>query len=91
LPSSADCSRVFFSSSALYMEMVTIFDEPGLEDLALLVFFFNWKQWTQICSLHHPTYWSCRCSWSGGRWFMRDDSWKIRRCYCRQIGRIGSV
>jgi len=37
LPSSVDCSLVFFSTSSLYTEKVVVFAEPGLVDLASFV------------------------------------------------------
>jgi hypothetical protein len=41
LPSSVDCTLVFFSTSALYAEKVVVFTEPGLVDLTLLGFCFK--------------------------------------------------
>ena len=41
LPSSVDCTLVFFSTSALCTEKVAVFAEPGLVDRALLVCCFK--------------------------------------------------
>ena len=91
-PVSVDCTAVFFSNSALYGQTVMIFAEPGLADIAsLCALFWNWRQWTQTCSLHCSTCWSYLCNWSGRCWFMSEGSGKIRNCNCRLIRRTGFV
>ena len=70
--------------------MVMISDEPGLEDLALLAPCFKIEGLVFEAFTILPTE-VVGAAGSGRRWYMRDDSWNIRRRYCRQIGRTGSV
>ena len=60
LPVSVDCTPLFFSNSTLYGERV--FAELGPADLASLCALWNWRQWTQACSLHCSAWWSCLCN-----------------------------
>jgi hypothetical protein len=76
----------------MYMEIVMILDEPGLEDLVLLApcskiecSGLGFEAFT-ILPIE-----AVGVAGSGGRWFISAESWNIRRCYCRQIGKIGSV
>jgi len=69
-----------------------IFDDPCLEDIALLVPCFEIEgSGLGFAAFTVLPIEAVGVAGSGGRWFMRDDSWNIRRCYCRQIGRTRSV